>query len=500
MSQLSVSRLVKVNVILAALAAQAQNLSTILLLSSSNVIDVIERLRSYTSLVTIADDFGSSSDVYKAAQKAFAQQPQASEFKVGRWAKTATAGRLVGAPLLVANQSIAPWAAITTGSLKIGIDAIAPIDVTGMTFAAQTNLNGVASIMQTAIRAANAAFTAMTVKYNAIYTRFEFDSGTTGAASKVTFALAAATGVDISSMAGLRSTNSGAYVADGIVAETALDAAVLFDGQFGRTWYGMNIPEADDDENVDVAGFLEATNNKHMYGINTQDGGVLSTVVTDDIASRIEALSYSKTMTQYSSQDAHAVISLMAKAFSTNWNGNNTAITLMYKGEPSVIAESIGETQAQALAAKNCNVFVNYDNDTAIIQNGVVGSGDFIDTITGADAIAVDLQNELFNLLYTSPTKIPQTDAGTNMSVTTCERVCYKYVTNGYAAPGVWDQNGFGNLSEGDFLEKGFYVYAPPVASQSKPDRQARKSVPIQVALKCAGAVHSFDLQLNISR
>jgi hypothetical protein len=121
-------------------------------------------------------------------------------------------------------------------------------------------------------------------------------------------------------------------------------------------------------------------------------------------------------------------------------------------------------------------------------------------TITGADALAVDIQNALYNLLYTSPTKIPQTDAGTNLSVTTIEQVCGKYVTDGFLAPGVWDQAGFGNLAQGDFIGKGFYVYAPTVASQLKPDRQARKSVPIQVAAKCAGAVHSFDLQLNISR
>lgn len=500
MPNLSVSRLVKVNVILAALAAQAQNLSTILVLVSDSVIDVVERLRSYTSITTIAEDFGTESLAYKAAVLAFQQRPQASQIKIGRWAKTATAGKLLGAPLTVANQAIAAWQAIVDGSFKVGFDAIAALDVTGLDFSADANLNAVATRIQTAIRAADVGFAAATVVYNANYTRFEITSGTAGATSKVTFMAAAATGTDISGMLGMLQTSGGAYVADGIAAETALDAATLFDGRFGRSWYALSIPEADDDGQVAVAGFIEATNNKHVFGVTTQDGGTLSTVTTTDVAYRLKQLEYNCTMTQYSSQSSVAAVSLLAKAVSTNWNGNNTAITLMYKQEPGIVAESLSETQAQALELKNCNVFVNYDNDTAIIQNGTVASGDFIDTITGAHAIAVDLQNELFNLLYTSPTKIPQTDAGSNLSVATCEKVCGKYVTDGYLAPGVWDQTGFGNLAQGDFLPKGFYVYAPPVASQLKADRQARKSVPIQIAAKCAGAVHSFDLQLNVAR
>lgn len=500
MPNLSVSRLVKVNVILAALAAQAQSLNVLLVLTSTAIIDVIERMRSYSTLAAVAADFGTTGPEYAAAVLYFQQTPQPSSIMFGRWAKTDTYGHLKGAALSLANQAVTAWQAVTTGAFKVSLDGIAAADVTGLNFTTDQNLNAVATRIQAAIRAANAGYAAATVVYNAAYTRFEIKSGTTGANSKVAFLVAPATGTDISAMLGMRSTSGGAYVADGMVAETALAAAALFDSKFGRAWYGLTIPEGTDDDQVAVAGFIEATNNKHIFGVTSQDAGALSAISTTDVIYRLKQLSYAKTISQYSSQNAYAVVSLMAKAMSTNWSGNNTAITLMYKGEPGIVAESLNDTQANALIAKNGNVFAAYDNNTAIIQNGVVASGDFIDTITGADAIAVDIQNELFNLLYTSPTKIPQTDAGTNLSVATIEKVCTKYVTDGFLAPGVWDQTGFGNLAQGDFLPKGYYVYAPSVASQLKPDRQARKSVPIQIAAKCAGAVHSFDLQLNIAR
>ena len=73
-------------------------------------------------------------------------------------------------------------------------------------------------------------------------------------------------------------------------------------------------------------------------------------------------------------------------------------------------------------------------------------------------------------------------------------------VNNGLVAPGVWNAGGFGQLQQGQMLSSGYYVYAPLVASQSQADREARKSVPIQVAAKLAGAVHSVNVLINVNR
>ena len=86
------------------------------------------------------------------------------------------------------------------------------------------------------------------------------------------------------------------------------------------------------------------------------------------------------------------------------------------------------------------------------------------------------------------------------MLTNTVEAVCSQAVTNGLLAPGVWTSGGFGSLSMGDFLPKGFYVYAPPIASQNSADRAARKSVPIQVAAKLAGAIHTVNVLINVNQ
>ncbi len=191
---------------------------------------------------------------------------------------------------------------------------------------------------------------------------------------------------------------------------------------------------------------------------------------------------------------------MFGRAFTVNFEANKTAITLKFKQEPGVTAETLTETQAATLAAKNCNVFVNYANGAAIIQQGTMVNGYFFDEVHGTDWLQDRIQNDCFNLVLQSATKIPQTDEGNHLFVTTIEASCQQGVNNGLLAPGVWNADGFGQLQRGQTLTKGYYVYAPLVASQSQADREARKSVPFQVAAKLAGAVHSANIIVNVNR
>lgn len=599
---LPVSRLVNVSVNLTPLAAQSQNLNTLLVLGSSDVIDTEERRRIYNSVDAVAADFGTTTPEYLSAVKYFGQSPQPKQLMVGRWAKTATKAKLLTAPLSDAQQLISVWNAITSGSFMIQLDGVF-YAITGLNFSAATNLNGVASILQTAL---NTALTGTTCVWNDSYSRFEISSPTTGATSlmsfmeaptavgKFTFAgqpanndtitlngtavtfvsalttgnqiliganlaatlanalaflnsstdtqlvkfeysvtatvlsvkaatagvggnslttvksgtnitvsgatLAGASGTDITSTIAGLSTSSGAYVSQGVNAETAVAATAIFDSRFGQSWYALFIPEATNTDHLAVAAFIEATNTKHIYGVNTQEAGTIVSTSTTDIAYLLEDLGYKKTCVQYSSSNAYAMASLLGRAINVEYGGNNTVITLMYKQEPGVTSENLNETQMQTLRAKKCNVFVAYNNDTSIIENGVMCSGNYIDEITGTDAFAVEVMTDVYNTLYTTPTKIPQTNAGHVLLQTVIEAVCSRYVANGLVAPGVWNSAGFGLLNQGDYLPKGFYVYFEPVDLQSQASREARESQPFQVAIKLAGAIHTVDVIVSVNR
>ncbi|MBR8123226.1 DUF3383 domain-containing protein [Burkholderia multivorans] len=487
---LPVSRLINVMINLAALAAQGANMNTGLILGPSAVIDTNERARTYGGIDEVTADFGTNTPEYGAAALYFNQKPQPKELMIGRWAKTATSGSLRGGVLSAAQQDIALWEAVTTGAFSITIDGAAKT-VSGLDFSAQTNLNGVASVI-------NAKLTGATIAWTG--SQFVVTSNTTGTNSKVGYATAPGSGTDISAMLGLTSSLAG-VPADGIGPEQPVDAAALFFDRFSNKFLGFAFADASitDDQHIAVATFTEA-DQRHIYGITTQNPQALDSTVSTDLASKLKALNLDYTIIQYSSSTPYAVSSLLGRLLTVNFDGNNTTITLMFKQEPSVAAEQLTSTQANALQAKNCNVFVNYSNDTSIIQYGVTPSGLFADSVYNAIWFRNRIETDVYNLLYQSPTKIPQTDGGNAQIAATISAACDAAVNNGYLGPGVWNSAGFGALNQGDTLAKGYYVYAPAIATQSQADREARKSVTFQVAAKEAGAIHSVDILVNVNR
>lgn len=268
-------------------------------------------------------------------------------------------------------------------------------------------------------------------------------------------------------------------------------------------WYGLGIADSETITDVDwlsVAQAIEASSLSRILAITTAAPTVLDPASTTDLASKLKAASLSRTFVQYSTSTPYAALSAFGRAFTVNFNGSNTTLTLKFKQEPGVTYETLTLNQASALDAKNCNVFVYYQNDTAIMQQGVMANGDFFDERHGLDWLQSYVQTNLYNLLYTSTSKIPQTDAGVTSLLANVEQSMAQSVTNGLCAAGIWNGGDIGELSAGEMLTKGYYVYAQPLSAQAQSDREARKAPLIQVACKLAGAVHYADVQINVVR
>ncbi|SUX38121.1 Protein of uncharacterised function (DUF3383) [Cedecea davisae] len=379
MSQgLPVSNIVSVTVNMAPRAAQSRNYGALLVIGGSDVIDIKERMRAYSSLSAVAADFGLDAPEYKAASLYYQQSPQPADLFIGRWVKDGGEGK--------AGETIAECVSALSG----------------------------------------------------------------------------------------HSTD----------------------------WYGLVIADdaLTDEQVLAVAAVIEGDNVSRIFGHTSANAKALDANDSTDIFSKLKAAKFARTFSQYSSATPFAAASLFGRAFTVNFNGNNTTITLKFKQEPGITSESLTQSQANALGTKNANVFVNYNNDTAIIQEGVMSNGSFIDERHGLDWLQNYVQTNLYNLLYTSTTKIPQTDAGVTRLVSNVEHSMAQAVTNGLIAPGIWNGSDIGQLAAGDTLSKGYYVYAPAIASQAQSDREARKAPVIQVACKLAGAVHFADVEINVVR
>ncbi|MBG6243112.1 MAG: DUF3383 family protein [Candidatus Symbiopectobacterium sp. Dall1.0] len=377
---LPVSNVVNVDIIMSPKAATGRNFGSLLILGTSTLIPVAERLRRYEGIEDIGEDFGVDSPEYEAATVFFSQSPKPAQVYIGRWAKTLGSGE------------------------------------TGKT--------------ETLLAAVNASLE---------YTH----------------------------------------------------------------WYGLAIADSAalvDADVISVAAAVEASSLSRVLAVTTAAEGTLSTTSTDDLAAKLKAAGYARTFVQYSTSSKYAALSAFGRAFTVNFTGSNTTITLKFKTQPGITYETLTRRQAAAVDGKNANVYVYYANDTAILQQGVMANGDFFDERHGLDWLQHYVQTNLFNLLYTSSTKIPQTDAGVTRLLANVEQSMGQSVTNGLVAAGVWNGGPMGQLSPGDTLTKGYYVYAQPLSEQARADREARKAPLIQVACKLAGAVHYADVQINVVR
>jgi hypothetical protein len=376
------------------------------------------------------------------------------------------------------------------------IDGGSAQTITGLNFSAAANLNAVAAAIQ-------AHLTGATIVWNANSSNFIVTSSTTGTTSTVGFATVPGSGTDISTMLGLRSTSSGVIQANGLAPESAVAAVTLFDELFGQEWYALSIIGAADSDHTAVPAFLAGSSNKHFYQVSTQEAGVLVSSDTTDVAYLLKSANASKTAVQYNGASAYSGMSLMGRMLTVDYTGINTDINLMYKQEPGIAPDQLHTAQLNSALAKNCNVFVSYNNGANIIQPGICSDGQWIDTVIGTDALCLAIQSEVFNLLYTAPTKIPQSDAGMHQIKVAIEQVCQQFAQNGFLAPGPWSGPLFGSLQNNPdgtvpTLTKGYYVFAPPIATQSSTTRQSRLSVPFQIAARIAGAVQTVDVNITL--
>ncbi|EDS4252545.1 DUF3383 domain-containing protein [Salmonella enterica subsp. enterica serovar Bredeney] len=272
-----------------------------------------------------------------------------------------------------------------------------------------------------------------------------------------------------------------------------------------NSWYGLHlaVPVADypdDADLISVSSAIESATVSRILAITSSEADILSSAVETDLATKLKAAKYSRTYIQYSSASPYAALSAFGRAFTVNFTGSNTTITLKFKQLPGITYETIGTSQANALEAKNCNVYVYYENDTAILEQGVMCNGDFFDERHGLDWLQNAVQTADYNTLYTSTTKIPQTDAGTTTRIANIEKVLDVADKSGLFAPGIWTGGPMGQLGTGDTLTKGYYTWADTVDNQLQTDREARKGVPIQVAAKLAGVVHYGDVAITVVR
>jgi hypothetical protein len=486
-----VSKVVKVSILSSPTFPARKGFGLLNIIGKSTKLPLGDRIRFYSDMTGVAADFSSTDEEYLAAQVFFSQAPRPTELAISRRFDVAAPGELLGG--VGYQKDITLFNAVTNGGFDIKLDGVNK-QVTACNLSGAANMNAVASAVQTKL-AALAAGTTCTFDG----TRFIVRSGTTGVTSTVDFATAptgAGSPTDISAMLALDAASLGLKSA-GVAVESVTDSLNALQ-QKNQSWYGVTFTkELTEAQIKEAAAWAEAQ--VKIFGFTTSASNVLDAAATADIASFMKSNLYDRTFYIWDDNDPYQIVSAIARAFTVNFNEQNSTITLKFKQLPGTSPITITESQRLALVAKNCNYYT-YFGDSAMLAEGVMGSGKFFDERHGCDWLQNAIETNVFGYLFTRTTKVPQTDKGVASLVQQVEKACREGVNNGLLAPGVWNGMDLGEVHSGDFLPKGFYVYAQPVAEQNQSDREARKAPPIQVIAKGAGAIHFADITVTFER
>lgn len=428
-----------------------------------------ERIRYYSSMPAVALDYPDvDNEVNKAATAYYAQTPRPRDFLVGLIAGTSSAAVMHG----VTPATLPTLQAITNGGMTFQLDGTNVV-LAGVTLAGATTMANVASIIQTAIQATRPGATCTLTGGVFVIT-----SGTTGLTSTIHGATAESSGL-ATGLGVLAAQNP--VIVQGSDVDSPAYAATKCE-QVNNSFYGVVIGSeyADTQAVLDMADWVEAR--PKVFFNTTNDAVVLTSANTATITAQLKAKSLKKTLSIYSSIPGDfAGASVAGRAFTVNFEGTNTTITLMYKKLPTINAVDLNPTQRANMDRINCNAFLNVSGNSFFAESKMADGG-FFDTVHGLAWLQNRIETDVFNLMYTSNTKVPYDDTGVSMIIAKVDQGLRQGVRNGLIAPG--------NTTDGTYLEQGYVINYVPVRDVSSADKGNRIYRGITFIAVGAGAIH----------
>lgn len=413
-----------------------------------------ERVRGYTSLSELAEDFDENSAAYKAARQLWSQTPKVTQLYVGRRALRYT----VSIHEAVTEET----------SYSITVAVSGGVSQTYQ-YSAQTE-NTAADVLtqlQTQIEADPLVRDAVTVSVS-------------GATSSTTLTIAAKGDNDF-----VKVTNTDGKVT---IAKTAADTAATALKAielYNNDWYFL---AAEDRTELFVTSMAEeiqarkkmfftaSADSRTLEGTEISYGGDVAAQLAQEKMTRTVLLWHHEADNDYPEM-AYIAYGAPYNAGSIAWgNAQLTGVTTSL--QPST-KKYLTSTQKSALEARSVN-YVDIDGGVPVVRRGITSGGEWIDIIRGVDWLASDLKTSLRDLLINQKGgKISYDDTGITRIRQVIETSLQRAVNR-------------------NFLSS-YTVNAPKASQVSLADKKARilQNVTFQGIL--AGAILDVNLQGTVA-
>lgn len=396
-------------------------------------------IRSYTSYAEVQADFPSG-EINAAAMAWYSQKPTPKTFIVGAITSDQVVPATAGSLTSTKASTIEALKAITSGTMTVTVDrkttTIRNVNLSGAADLAAAN-----KIIDDALVAADSGVTS---------------SQTTGKFALTTLATGSyAVIVDVSGnlaeVMNLTPASKPVFVAGKDEKSLQADLAKIAESPINFFYVGLERSYRGnrDGNQMIVAKWCEA--NGKVFGWADSDRTIL-TRGTENSFKQAKNQNLQKTICVFDASDSgdeYPELSILGRAATVNFNVANSTLVLAYKKGPSISTADLSSGQVAALASVNGNAFISVGGNT-MFWNGKMSDGTWFDTVQGVEWLTQKVRNNVFNLFYTSTTKIPWTDTGVGMINQQITLALELAVTNGLIAPG-YD-------NEGTFYPTGYKV------------------------------------------
>lgn len=357
-----------------------------------------ERVRAYNSLTSVAEDFSTSSNVYKAAQAFLANSPAPRTIKIGR----------------AEADVVLAFTDVTTGSVH-----------------SVTVTSGEDSV-------------------EATYTAIALDTGSEIAAALKVAIDTVFTGVLTTAVVGetltITDTSGANYTVVPVnnvtqtftSAETAPQSMVAITEE-DDDFYFVTAENKTADYVMAMAADVEAR--KKIYFVSTSAvesyGAIANPIAANDVLARLEAGSYFRTAGMYAHNAAdfpecvYVGYNAPFQAGSVVWTNLRVALPFALNAD----GKALTATQQNNVDLRNA-AFVRREGGLNILRGGKVAGNERIENIRGRDSLESEMKADLTNLLINQQgSKLPYTNVGLNSVRSVMNSVLDRFVQRGFINP-----------------------------------------------------------------
>ena len=413
-----------------------------------------ERIRGYTSLTEVAEDFDESTAAYKAAKQLWSQTPKVTQLYIGRRTMQYT----VSIPDTVAEGS--------EYSLTVAIGG------------------GVSQPFQYTAKESDTALIVLSEFKSQIEASPTIKDGVnvsvTGTGASATMIITKAGDNDFVKVTSITATTSIAAT----TADTA-SAALASIETYSTDWYFISAEDRTQQFVLAMASEIQARK-KIFFPANADVKALQGTELTSatDVPAQLAKNKYTRTVCLWHHKSEYDYPEMAYIAYGAPYDAGsiawgNAQLTGVAASLQPANQRPLTSIQKSALDTRNCN-FIDLDGGVPVVRRGITSGGEWIDIVRGVDWLESDLKTSLRDLLINQKGgKITYDDTGITRIRQVIETSLQRAVNR-------------------NFLSS-YTVNVPKASQVALADKKARILKDVTFAGILAGAILDVDLKGTVA-